>query len=581
MQNAKTHKIPDSEFGTLTTRTQSISSRAAINKSDDRTLAQPHFAEQALSIRRLSINPFLPDEITRVNSISSTLMTNSQPTSLPDPSSHGCYIHEPDCPSAQTSSDILPHGGGRKGSHASSAQPRLLGSTGLEANSLKSNVVAVGDRRPSVLSGGLAAGADTDKLSIRKISIGGWEDQAEVQAAGIDPSSLPVRMLPSFYAHNYHQHEPSRSSRSDSQMFPPPKLNIDREPVESPVPSPHPFSSTSIRRSSFMAEPTIAFPVPRIRMSQISIPPVAHVQQKSSKPESLDLDGSLRGRTPTSGVKDKGDDEGWRPIRQVSLALPTNGSMRALKSAPLYSAVPSSSGHIRESHSSFGYGSDLERGIALGSSEEGGMFGDWRGFPLKTWDTYHTAHENHSGPEIGFTVSPATPYQPGTPAQALAQLDGCQRPGVSLRTRTEGVIDGGLNVDWANASPDDKRSSTSSKTSRITYLADVVKEEEEQKRQSLLSASSSTTTASPDQRKPPAPLPEAHIGLGRPKSQLSGDRPPSLSPLGMEQGLGLNFALAPGMGVGIAFGLGPGKETKGARRQSQGGDPDDGLPRVL
>ncbi|OCF41332.1 hypothetical protein I317_04813 [Kwoniella heveanensis CBS 569] len=645
------HVIPDSEFGASsninTIRPACLSSRSAdTDKSSELLLlAQPQFAEKAVSIRRVSTNPFLPDEITRVNSISSSLV--SQPTGgtrqgsihpvrdgngIGDGHSYGSGSS-----SANASSDILPFGGGRREPHASTSQPRLLGSASIEANSLRSNVIAVGDRRPSVLSGGLADGPDTDKLSIRKISIGGWEAQVQVQAAGIGSSRLPVRTLsPSVYSSTQgHRHAHSRpnqpqppipgSSKSDFHSAfsePLPNIALDQGgtiAVESPVPSPHPFSSTSLRRSSVMAEPTMSFPVPRIRTSQISIPAIAHLPHRDhyhSRPESLCLDGSPRGGPVQSTEQNKDhsySDARYAPSRQISLALPTGSSTRALKSAPLHSAT-----HGRRQRSDDSSGSvpipNLERGEPLGSSDEGGMFGDWRGFPPKTSTTetysYHTAredkdeHNDHSTsiPEIGLTVSPATPDQPQpqiqskprAPAQALARLDGSQQQRPTGTVLTGGLAGGdeGLTADRTRTgaasdspSPDDKRLSSSSKTSRITYLADVVKEEEEQKRLSLISPFASSCAGSADHNKPPAPspLPEAHIAVGRQRGQLLGGgsnaRLPSLSPLRMEQGLGLNFALAPGIGMGIALGLGAGAETRGSRRQSEG--DADGMPRVL
>ncbi|WVR00099.1 hypothetical protein IAU59_007241 [Kwoniella sp. CBS 9459] len=614
--SGKIHMIPDSEFGTApifkkesthkSTRTSSFvsaftdksqSQSQSQNQSPDLlVLAQPHFAEKACSIRRVSINPFLPDEITRVNSISSTL-TNQPSTSLPQRTSPAQVHGSPSA--ANSSSDVLPYRGGRRASHASTVQPRLLGgSNTIEANSLKSNVVAVGDRRPSVLSGGLADGPDTERLSVRKISVGGWEDQVVVQAAGVDPSKLPVKKLPSFYAHDHgHQQQhpsacgPSRMSE-DSLAFQPPRLILDQGPIGNPVPSPHPFSTASIRRSSFIAEPNtrIEFPVPRIRNLQISIPVPTLTHHKMVRPGSLDLDGPVRRRKRGHHAADS--DRG-KPSRQVSLALPTNCSTRALKSAPLYSAT---TGTPFSSDPWLEYGADLEGGDApdpesktsSSSDWEGGMFGDWRGFPPKTSETYHTAHGNHSVPEmqIGLAVLPATPqpypYQPGTPAKALAQLDGTQHTGITVSVNETGgkgiAKDDGL--DRSGVDSDDKRSSSrsSNRTSRITYLADVVKEEEQNRLSILCSSSSSVSTSSPDQIKPPAPLPEVHLGMGNTKRQL-GDRPPSLSPLRMGHGLGLNFALAPGMDMGMAQGLEPAAEARGPRSLS--GRDDDGLPRVL
>ncbi|KIR36585.1 hypothetical protein I352_01543 [Cryptococcus deuterogattii MMRL2647] len=55
-------------------------------------------------------------------------------------------------------------------------------------------VTAVGDRRPSVLSGGLSDRKESDQLTLRKISAGGKEELIQINPASIDPSMIPSLM---------------------------------------------------------------------------------------------------------------------------------------------------------------------------------------------------------------------------------------------------------------------------------------------------------------------------------------------------------------------------------------------------
>ncbi|KAK4684919.1 hypothetical protein P7C73_g5241, partial [Tremellales sp. Uapishka_1] len=114
------------------------------------SLSQPHFAEQTVTIRRISINPFEPDEIQRLNSVSSSL--------VPAPSSEDLRKNSRDSLSVHTVQAL--EGG-----------------------------VSIGERRPSVLCAG-AGGVGPDSLPVRKISAGGGEETISIRRTTI--STAPV-----------------------------------------------------------------------------------------------------------------------------------------------------------------------------------------------------------------------------------------------------------------------------------------------------------------------------------------------------------------------------------------------------
>lgn len=124
------------------------------NADERGNISQPHFLDRIINVRKLSRNPYLPDVVTRVQSVTSTM---------------SIQIQKP----AKASSEVLAFGGGHRASHASTLNPNLLGCQGVKANSIAEGVIAVGDRRPSVLSGGLSDKKENDKLPLRKISAGG------------------------------------------------------------------------------------------------------------------------------------------------------------------------------------------------------------------------------------------------------------------------------------------------------------------------------------------------------------------------------------------------------------------------
>ncbi|ODO03590.1 hypothetical protein L198_02439 [Cryptococcus wingfieldii CBS 7118] len=382
-------------------------------------ISELHYVEKSIDVRRLNHNPYAPDLITRVNSISSTLASK-----------------EP----ANTSSDVLPFGGGRRASHASAVDPNRLGYQGVEANALSHGVIAVGDRRPSVLSGGLSDRRESDTLSVRKVSFGGGEEMVNVQAAGIDQSKLPVRRS-------------SNPSRSFSRRPSIKDGELQHDEQLEPVPFSHPFSATSLSSSTSLTRGGVgsASIVPPVPALQQPPPPRKNIQ---NRPGSLKL-------TSTSTRQSSHPP----PSILASAYDPVTGvSTKALKSALITSPEMDE----------MSTGSDISEDFVEPTP---GVFEAWKGFPQQGSParavliqplelTHASGQEPPAEPSLGPTSPKTLPPTPAPrPSQLIPASPKPSAPPIGLALPSSGV---------------ERRSSSSSNRS-ITYLADVVRDKAQRK----------------------------------------------------------------------------------------------------
>ncbi|WVO15040.1 hypothetical protein L204_102684 [Cryptococcus depauperatus] len=400
-----------------------------IHEKRGETLSQPHFVEKRIDVRRLSHNPHAPDIITRVNSVASTLSCQQE---------------------AQASSELLPFGGGRRASHSSSINPHLLGYQGVEANSLAAGVVAVGDRRPSVLSGGLSDKEYSETLSVRKVSIGGAEDLVKVKPAGIDPSRLPVRLIDDTIAPESHR----PSIKND-------ELQLEEHDVELSIS--HPFSATSADIRIPGSHNASARSIPLVQAP----PRPLKASSRRQRPDSLKLAAaSVTRKSTTSSTS--------LPIDQSAPLTCT--SVIALKSAP---SVISPKNHLVSPK-----GSISEE---VGASSTTSLFDAWRGFPPKipaAKAILIQSPSNTSATSESSSASASSRTVPSTSAPAALST----KPTNTLQTGDLVPAMKARNLSLNGLSPSGQRSS------RITYLADVVKENEERKRSSVSTCTSLTSS---------------------------------------------------------------------------------------
>ncbi|OCF77395.1 hypothetical protein I204_01383 [Kwoniella mangroviensis CBS 8886] len=493
---------------------------------DQLKIGQPHFEERRISIRRISINPLAPDEYTRVNSFCSSLNQN-----------------------AKTSSESLP-------------QPApVLGM----ADHLEPGSIDFG-RKKSSSSLGLP-----DNLSIRRISVSGKEDILTIpQDYRVDScwEDIPIRR--SF----------TENRRNSTQELPRIVTSFSPLPYQSPIdpgesgrrgegagdlPSPHPFSAASLRRNSFISQPPIQFPIPHTKL-----PEKVMQKSKQNRPGSLNIPShtisspsqftSLSGSTYVDGIGVRGDSQ------SLNMAVRSASSTQAIKSC--VTPLPKSS---VDTCSSFGHdaleGTEIQREKYF---EDG-----WNGFAPQTSEL-ETTFRDGLIPKIEIPISPTTPTH-------LINLDIPASNIVQIRVESKSPQAQVHNIDSNEISTtldliDDKQNNhkrktshlaissptrlqsnthkrTSSNSSRITYLSDVVKEnaeEKEIKRRSVYST--------------PKALLQPEGGLAGKRTSPIEHKEKGKEIIGSTGSIrdrpvsnGLQSALATGMGVGMVVGMSQGE----------------------
>ncbi|WVQ77543.1 hypothetical protein IAR50_007230 [Cryptococcus sp. DSM 104548] len=442
---------------------EDVSSSGSKTDAEERngSISELHYLEKSVDVRRINHNPYAPDLITRVNSISSTLATQGP---------------------ANPSLDVLPFGGGRRASHASTVDPNKLGYQGIEANVVGHGAIAVGDRRPSALSGGLSDRRESDKLSIRKVGIGGGEEMVSVQAAGIDDSKLPVRRR----SPTPHRHLSRRPSMKDGEL--------QQEESTEPLPYSHPFSATSLSNSTSITQGG---------GSGYTVPPVPTLNppprpQKDKRPGSL--------KVPSTSTRQSSHPP---PSMLASALGPVTGvSTTAIESDRI----------VSPDHGEISTGSDTSEDLI---NPTPGLFEAWRGFPRQgspakavliqppsfaESPNSHVQHEPPAEPSLGSTSPMTLPptSAPPRPSQLLPTPSAPSAPqSSSLAPPHSGV---------------ERRTSTSSHRS-ITYLADVVREEA--RRKSVMAQPLSEPSSTPNTPVTAnLAVPSSAIGIGR-KSSIS------------------------------------------------------------
>lgn len=402
--------------------------------ADERgNISQIRFLDRIINVRKLSHNPYLPDVITRVHSVTSTLSTKTL---------------EP----AKASSEALPFGGGRHASHASILNPNLQGCQGVEANSIAEGVIAVGDRRPSVLSGGLSDRREGDRLSLRKISAGGEEELIQINPA-IDPSGLPVRMASSTDG------RPSISRRPSFKSNRPDKRNTYHE-----WPSAHPISAGELNANATVSRGSIAFPIPQLLT--IQAPPCSHKKdpQKRKRPDSLKLVSATLPRK-------MGGSQSLTTTPPVGHT--TSLSMLAMKPAPLTTSPetekisPDNSTTSKDQYE---------------LSPTPGLFESWKGF-----------HSKATTVKAAVIKAPRSepPQIDILPQLAMVSASSLTVPSASAPGHLHPFLDPSLTIQVSPMTT--KQFSSERRASKITYLADVVKENEAKGKNATLMPPSSAS----------------------------------------------------------------------------------------
>ncbi|KAK8853292.1 hypothetical protein IAR55_003996 [Kwoniella newhampshirensis] len=239
-------------------------------------VSQPHFSEKAISIRRLSLHPHKPDMIQRLNSVTSTLhegpvSTQCQGTTVTTQDSISDLGPDPHIMSEDLREAAVLSGGGRQSSDLSAAiDPRNNPLAIMEPQSLTPSVIEVGNRRSSVLSGGMSTmGTRTDgagRLSLRKVSAGGGEENVIVEAAGVhltqqsSSSDIWSNLLPDPESLTSSRYVRGESNTSQGQERS--RLSVDQS-----FPA-HPYSSASLSRTSIIPSQSMTFPIPQVPTMQ-------------------------------------------------------------------------------------------------------------------------------------------------------------------------------------------------------------------------------------------------------------------------------------------------------------------------
>lgn len=383
---------------------------------------QPHFVDININVKKLNLDPHLSDVTTRVDCVTSTLLS-IQSQEL-----------------AKSSPETLPFGGGHYG-HVSTLNPNLLEYQAVEANSIAEGVIAVGDRRPSVLSGGLSDRKESKQLTLRKISAGGKEELMQINPASIEPPMVPVRMAPPPHS------RPSIISRRPSFQ----NNRLDKSNSYQERPPVHLFNPTGLRANATVIHGSIAFPIPHVPI--IQAPPRSRKKnyQKRQRLGSLNLASAALQR------KRSGSPSQFTAISGVG---PTTAvSMLAMKSAPLVTSPK-----IEE----IGPNSATASGDQGKSDLTPGLFEVWEGLPAKT------------------VRAKAVVFKPSRP----------QPPKIVIPPRTSVASASSITVPRASTSEKQlypslgpclkvqisplgsKRFNAERRASKITYLADVVKKSE-------------------------------------------------------------------------------------------------------
>lgn len=383
---------------------------------------QPHFVDINISVKKLSLDPHLSDVTTRVDCVASTLSIQSQEL-------------------AKSSPETLPFGGGHH-AHVSTLNPNLLEYQAVEANSIAEGVIAVGDRRPSVLSGGLSDRKETNQLTLRKISAGGKEELIQINPASIEPSMLPVRMAPPSHSPpSIISHRPSFQNNRLNKR----NSYHERPPV-------HLFNPTGLRANATVTHGSIAFPIPHVPI--IQAPPRSRKKnyQKRQRPDSLKLASATLHRKRSGSPGQFTAISGVRPTTAVS--------MLAIKSAPLVTSPK-----VEE----IGPNSATASGDQGKSDLTPGLFEVWEGFPAKT-ATAKAVVFKPSRPQPPKIVIPP-------PRTSVASASPITVPRASTSEKRLYPSLGPCLK--AQVSPlGSKRFNAERRASKITYLADVVKENE-------------------------------------------------------------------------------------------------------
>ncbi|WWC64483.1 uncharacterized protein I303_107093 [Kwoniella dejecticola CBS 10117] len=361
-------------------------------------------------------------------------------------------------------------------------------------------------------------------LSVRRVSAGGQEDQIHINSLTDSPKILEDTC-----------NRQISSQEKQTKISRPPRItttSADRASSEDSF-APHPFSQAALQRSSFIS-PTIDFPVPHVRMPERSRP-------RPQRPGTLVIPS-------TSPVPSGLSSDRTLVERSGSLVVPTATSTQALKSAsstPSHSPQPKSS---IDTCSSFGTDPVPIEG-------QGYFTRGWNGFQQHVNNQQNQMNKSSEQvniiPRIEIPISPTTPRlrRKGTISDAFRRLNenapsshGAKEDDAEPHERCEADE----KVERRDRDQEKGHKKTPSDASKITYLADVVKEDQEQKR-----------VSSSRQSTPVSLYPPNDIVAGPSQSSIGG-RPPTLSPLKMEHGLGVHSGIAAGLGVGMVVGMSQG-----------------------
>ncbi|WWC94965.1 hypothetical protein V866_001817 [Kwoniella sp. B9012] len=495
---------------------------------DQLKIAQPHFEEKRLSIRRISINPLAPDEYTRVNSFCSSLNQN-----------------------AKTSSELLP-------------QPAAHGEM---VDQLESGSIDFGKRRSSSSLG------IPDNVSMRRISVAGKENTLNIpKGYTLDNDWEHIRIRRSFTENQRESIQELPTSTTSFSPLParssiPPGRSGKEEEEGGDLPSPHPFSAASLRRSSFISQPPIEFPIPHIKL-----PERVMQKGKQNRPGSLNIPShtissplqltSLSGTTYVDGSGGRSDSQ------SLNTAVRSASSTQAIKSC--VTPLPKSS---VDTCSSFGHdpadGTQLQRAKYF---EDG-----WNGFADQDRNCTPAGEEGSCGrliPKIEIPISPTTPtthINDDLPASIVDQVGEGSKSAQTQVQSDSMYNDNSADLRLSNDKQNNHKRTPSqltipsptqtpnthkrcpSNASRVTYLSKVVKEKEEEEEIRRRSVYSTPEELYPPKGGLAGKRTSSTEQYGEVKIcplDESGDRPASNR---------IQSALATGLGVGMVVGMSQGE----------------------
>ncbi|WWC72103.1 uncharacterized protein I206_106063 [Kwoniella pini CBS 10737] len=382
----------------------------------------------------------------------------------------------------------------------------------FEDRSTSSGLSAIDNSPPnrhlSVILDG--TGNDLQKvLSVRRVSAGGEEDELQIN-----------KVNRQHILSETHNNSGCKDEKSHYENIKPLKL-INTSNAVPPKPSsvscPHPFSKEALQRSSYISSTNI-FPIPHIQIPERS--------KSKIRPSTLKIpstsSNSLSNLSSNTTLIDKND----------HLIKSNTNSNQTLKSITI--KTPESKYSI-DTCSSFGHDPINSKNQSFFNFNK-----NWNGFKQ-----IQIKNENNQEklPKIEIPISPTT----STPNLKLNRKNTISATFRKLnQNNNNSDLKSFVPASQFDNQEDEKgkrRKETLSNASKIIYLADIVKKEE-----NLQNRLTSSIYSEIDIMHPP------EESLVRKTGSIVSDKPPELSPLRMEQGLGVHNSIAASLGERMVLG---------------------------